>query len=445
MDRTGFASFFGGCISRLNLAHEGLHHRPRRATAQSQGLRPRDPAPRVHGHHRTVGLGQVLARVRHDLRRGTAPLRRVAVRVRAPVPRAHGKARRRLDRRALARGGDRAEEPHEDVAVDGRHGDRDLRLPAAALGARRPHVLSAVRPRDASGHRAVRRPTRCSLSRPERASTSPSRCMLSPEVTHEVVVENLRAQGFVRVERRRRDQAPRRPADRRRSTSRSPRSCWSSSTASSSATRRAAVSPTPSAPRSARATATASSCSPSRFDAAHATAVGPASLHRTLRVRERRHARADADAAALLVQQPARRVRALQRIRRDARVRRSADRAVPDANAARRRDRSVDQAALRQQAPRARRVREARGHFDGHAVGEAAGGRARRSCSTRKAAGYKGILPFLDDLEEKKYKQYIRVFLRQYQTAQECPDVSRHQAAARRHFRFASAAKRSPR
>jgi len=35
--------------------------------------------------------------------------------------------------------------------------------------------------------------------------------------------------------------------------------------------------------------------------------------------------------------------------------------------------------------------------------------------------GYKGILPFLRDLEEKRYKQYIRVFLRQYQTAQECP------------------------
>ncbi len=30
-------------------------------------------------------------------------------------------------------------------------------------------------------------------------------------------------------------------------------------------------------------------------------------------------------------------------------------------------------------------------------------------------------MPFLADLEEKKYKQYIRVFLRQYQTAQECP------------------------
>jgi excinuclease ABC subunit A len=38
-----------------------------------------------------------------------------------------------------------------------------------------------------------------------------------------------------------------------------------------------------------------------------------------------------------------------------------------------------------------------------------------------KTRGYKGIFPFLTDLEEKRYKQYIRVFLRQYQTAQECP------------------------
>ena len=38
-----------------------------------------------------------------------------------------------------------------------------------------------------------------------------------------------------------------------------------------------------------------------------------------------------------------------------------------------------------------------------------------------KTRGYKGIFPFLGDLEEKRYKQYIRVFLRQYQTAQECP------------------------
>jgi excinuclease ABC subunit A len=47
---------------------------------------------------------------------------------------------------------------------------------------------------------------------------------------------------------------------------------------------------------------------------------------------------------------------------------------------------------------------------------------ARQKLLNAKAKGYKGILPFLVDLEEKKYKQYIRVFLRQYQTAQECPD-----------------------
>ena len=36
--------------------------------------------------------------------------------------------------------------------------------------------------------------------------------------------------------------------------------------------------------------------------------------------------------------------------------------------------------------------------------------------------GYRGIFPFLKDLEEKRYKQYIRVFLRQYQSAVECGD-----------------------
>jgi excinuclease ABC subunit A len=35
--------------------------------------------------------------------------------------------------------------------------------------------------------------------------------------------------------------------------------------------------------------------------------------------------------------------------------------------------------------------------------------------------GWKGMFPFLRELEEKRYKQYVRIFLRQYQTAQECP------------------------
>jgi excinuclease ABC subunit A len=46
----------------------------------------------------------------------------------------------------------------------------------------------------------------------------------------------------------------------------------------------------------------------------------------------------------------------------------------------------------------------------------------RKALLTTKSRAFKGILPFLEDLEEKKYKQYIRVFLRQYQTAQECGD-----------------------
>ncbi len=38
-----------------------------------------------------------------------------------------------------------------------------------------------------------------------------------------------------------------------------------------------------------------------------------------------------------------------------------------------------------------------------------------------KQGRYVGIFPFLKGLEEKRYKQYIRVFLRQYQLAKRCP------------------------
>ena len=42
------------------------------------------------------------------------------------------------------------------------------------------------------------------------------------------------------------------------------------------------------------------------------------------------------------------------------------------------------------------------------------------SCSTARGR-FVGIFPFLKGLEEKRYKQYIRVFLRQYQLALDCP------------------------
>jgi len=41
---------------------------------------------------------------------------------------------------------------------------------------------------------------------------------------------------------------------------------------------------------------------------------------------------------------------------------------------------------------------------------------------TGKSGRYLGIIPFLRGLEPKRYKQYIRVFLRQYQLALTCPD-----------------------
>ncbi|MDQ3426326.1 MAG: excinuclease ABC subunit UvrA [Gemmatimonadota bacterium] len=48
----------------------------------------------------------------------------------------------------------------------------------------------------------------------------------------------------------------------------------------------------------------------------------------------------------------------------------------------------------------------------------------RRELLYGRKGRYVGIFPFLKDLEEKRYKQYIRVFLRQYQLAKTCADCS---------------------
>jgi len=47
--------------------------------------------------------------------------------------------------------------------------------------------------------------------------------------------------------------------------------------------------------------------------------------------------------------------------------------------------------------------------------------RQRRELLYGSQGRYLGIFPFLKGLEEKRYKQYIRVFLRQYQLARTCP------------------------
>src|SRR5438034_867692 len=50
--------------------------------------------------------------------------------------------------------------------------------------------------------------------------------------------------------------------------------------------------------------------------------------------------------------------------------------------------------------------------------------RDRQFLLRNKGGRYRGIFPFLERLEEKRYKQYIRVFLRQYQLAKTCPSCA---------------------
>ena len=119
---------------------------PRGAGAQPPG-RLAGPAPRPPGRlHRPVGLGEVLAGLRHHLRRRPAPLRRVAVGLRPPVPGPDGQARRGLHRGAVPGHLHRPEVGLPEPPLDGRHHHRGLRLPAAALRPDRPAALPDLRP-----------------------------------------------------------------------------------------------------------------------------------------------------------------------------------------------------------------------------------------------------------------------------------------------------------
>ena len=84
-----------------------------------------------------VRLGQVLAGLRHALRRRAAALRRDLLALRAAVPRPHGQAAGRLDRRHPAGDRHRPDQPGAHLALDRRHDDRAQRSPEAAVRARR--------------------------------------------------------------------------------------------------------------------------------------------------------------------------------------------------------------------------------------------------------------------------------------------------------------------
>ena len=116
----------------------------RQHNLQNVSLRP--PPQQAHRHHRRVRVGEVLARLRHDLRRRAAALRGVPLGLRPAVPRADGEAGRRLDRGPVAGDLDRAADDLAESPVDRRHGDRDLRLSPAALCLDRAAALPEVRP-----------------------------------------------------------------------------------------------------------------------------------------------------------------------------------------------------------------------------------------------------------------------------------------------------------
>ncbi len=132
---------------------------PRCSRAQPQERVAR-PAPRRPDRlHRAVRLGQVLARLRHDLRRGPAALRRVALGLRPAVPRPDGQAGRRLHRGPVPGRLDRPEVDLAEPALDRRHDHRGLRLPAAAVRPDRPPALPRVRAADRPADRRSRSST----------------------------------------------------------------------------------------------------------------------------------------------------------------------------------------------------------------------------------------------------------------------------------------------
>ncbi len=126
----------------------GTPRRPRREGAQPQGHHRPAAAEQARLHHRVVGLRQVQPGLRHDLRGGAAPLRREPERLRTAVPPDDGEAGRGVDRRPQPGDLDRPEDDEPEPSLDGRHRDRDLRLPAPALRADRATALPGLRPPD---------------------------------------------------------------------------------------------------------------------------------------------------------------------------------------------------------------------------------------------------------------------------------------------------------
>ena len=119
-------------------------------------------------------------------------------RLRPPVPRADGQARRRLHRRAVAGDLDRPEVGVAQPAVDGRHHHRGLRLPPAAV---RPHRRAALPER---GTRITRQTPQQIVDRMLELPEGTRFQVLAPVVrgrkgTYETLLADLAGKGFARA------------------------------------------------------------------------------------------------------------------------------------------------------------------------------------------------------------------------------------------------------
>ena len=100
---------------------------------QSAQPQPRDPARQTHSGHRSIRLGQILPRLSHALRRGPTALCGNLLALCPAVFRSHGQTGCRRDRRHPARHRDRTKKPHALNPLDRRHAHGDQRLPQTAL------------------------------------------------------------------------------------------------------------------------------------------------------------------------------------------------------------------------------------------------------------------------------------------------------------------------
>ena len=137
-------------VARRAKARSAHHNRRAgRTRPQPQEHLARDPPRQPHRRHRPLGLWQIQPRVRHDLCRRAAAIHGVALELRQAVRRASDEAGRGLRVWPVSRDFDRAEDPHQQPAIDRRHDDRHRQLPEPSLRDDWPRALSPHRRTDA--------------------------------------------------------------------------------------------------------------------------------------------------------------------------------------------------------------------------------------------------------------------------------------------------------